>query len=336
MTTTEPIAFARGTDPLGRDVPLDHRGEVQLFGVPLVVESNAARVLELVEDLIGPVGPTRDPRAPMRMRVVLEPNRESATSATPVRWRVPDPDHELFTGPGMVASIDLAAGTGVMYVEERIVREDAGARFAHTVLNGPLQMLVTRRDRHPIHAAAIRAGTDDAALVLHGPSGAGKSTLCYVASRAGLDVLSDDSIRVERQPALRIWGGKRPGHVHLREDVLARLTEERERGPLRVRNTGHVKYVVSLPDGHAHRPQFAERGRVVLIDLERGTPGCERVSADEIVQTILSAPETTLDLYEAGRLPAAEALAAGGGWRLRLSNDPDDALPYLHAMLAQV
>jgi len=206
-------------------------------------------------------------------------------------------------------------------------------------------MLPTRRDRHPIHAAALRLG--DRALILHGRSGAGKSTLCYVASRHGMEVLADDAIRVQRTPSLRVWGGAgdrsrdsgNARHIHVRPDVRERYAELREHDALPLRNTGPLKYVVTLPSRETQsRTPFVSRVRVCVISSERcdGPTACAPVSEDEIVATILSAPESWSDFHPAGREPAVRAIARGGGWRLTLSNDPDAALPCLRAMLAEV
>jgi hypothetical protein len=354
MTTTRPLVerftFATGTDPLGRDVPIEHLRALDLYGVPLIIESNAELMLEIVEGLFGApqagsAGPSaiRDsaqtPERPMRFRIVVEPNRWGDASV-PIYWRYPDDDHALLVGPGLVTSLDLAAGTGAMFVEEQMVREGGRDYFAHAIAEGPILMLPTQRDRHPIHAAALRRG--DRGLILHGPSGAGKSTLCYVASRAGIDILADDAIRVQRVPTLRVWGGggagRRAGHIHVREDVRERFAELRENHGLGLRTTGVLKYVVSLPvvDAQTSHPPYVSRVRVCLLDRERGPMRCERVSANEIAQTIVSAPESRADRHEAGRRPAADAIATGGGWRLRLSNDPEEALPFLIDMLDQI
>ena len=339
--TKQPIVLPTEPDPFGRDVPLHHRRELRLFGLPLVVESNAEPAMEFVDYLFGAAdhaSPSDTPisRAPMRFRIVVEPSRTGG-GTPPTTWRMPDEDHVIFAGPGVLGSLDLAAASGVVFAEEWLMRHEGGSGFAHGMVQGPILTLATRRDRHPIHAAALRRG--DRALLLHGPSGAGKSTLAYLASRAGIDVLSDDAIRVQREPTLRVWGGgaRRSGHVHLCEDVHERFVEADARVAARVRTGAGVKYIIPVAAPSTApatpAPPFVHHVRVCLLERERGPVACHAVSADEIVHAILSAPEARSDLYEPGRRGAAEAIGARGGWRLRLSREPEEALPIVLDLL---
>ena len=360
MTATEfttAFDYATGTDPLGRDVAIDHVRRVTLFGVPLLIETNSAYVADLAADLFMPsaalleidesavdtdaasAGPP-----PMRFRIIVEPDRDGDPSATR-NWRYPDADHCLAFGAGAFASLDLVASSGALFVEERVVRERDGEALAYGLLHGMILMLPTRRDRHPVHAAALRVG--DRALILQGRSGAGKSTLCYLASRAGIEVLADDAIRIQRTPSLRVWGGAgnrsdalgNALHIHVRPDVRERYAELRDYDALALRNTGVLKYVVPIArQMQAARPPFVSRVRVCLIASERrsGPITCEPISEDEIVETILSAPESWSDYHPAGREPAVRAIAQGGGWRLTLSSDPEAALPFLRDMLSEI
>jgi serine kinase of HPr protein (carbohydrate metabolism regulator) len=52
-------------------------------------------------------------------------------------------------------------------------------------------------------------GTGGAALLLAGSAGSGKSTLAYAASKAGLEVFSDDAAYIQLEPR-RVWGVVRP------------------------------------------------------------------------------------------------------------------------------
>jgi hypothetical protein len=234
--------------------------------------------------------------------------------------------------------LDLDKGSGVVYVQEDVVVQGGSDDFAQSIVQGPILALATRRDRHPIHAAAIRRG--DRALILHGPSGAGKSTVAYLASRAGVDVLSDDAIRVQLQPALRVWGGGgRPnGHVHLCADVHHRFADLRDQPLLRVHNAaGAAKYVVRVSgERPAPAPAYVHRVGVCLIERGRGPVACHAATPEEIVCTIVGAREARSDLYEPGRLAAAQAIAARGGWRVQLSSDPEEALPIVLDLLDAV
>src|SRR5581483_10691648 len=127
MSTIDDLHFVRGSDSLGRDTPLPFRHEHQLFGLPLVIESNAERVIAWTRDLFEP-----DPSepvdaagtdAPLCLRVIIEPHRGSAWVASKVHWHLPDADHAVASGAGLDAFLDLANGRGTLYVDECVLRE---------------------------------------------------------------------------------------------------------------------------------------------------------------------------------------------------------------------
>jgi hypothetical protein len=337
--TSGAIPVAPPSDPLWSDVPLDHRIEVRVFGLPLAVESNFPLIGRLVEEALGPVAvqvAAGDPGGPadsatrVRLRVILEPTVTAHHHVEPTQWRMYDADHALLRAPGIVGWIDFTASQGVLYVEEFRVRD--GAEFRHAIIRGPALYLMNRRDRHPVHAAALRNG--DAALILVGSSGSGKSTLCYAASRAGVEVFSDDAVRVQHTPELRIWGS--PGHVNLLDDSCALFSELRQDDSARMMVNGKVKHVITVATGVPGAPAFVRRARVCILGRERGRVVRVPATAEEIVRRITGAPEAISDASPKERAPAAVALAARGGWTLTLSADPNEALPHLLEMLAEV
>ena len=326
-------AIARAADPLWLDVVLAHRVAVPVFGVQLAVESNYAGIGALVESAFGAVARTPGDELPpmpterVRLRVVVEPTVSAHTRLE--QWRQPDLDHVLGRGAGFGAWLDLPAGEGIMYVEEFRIAESVRAGGA--LIRGPALTLLNRRDRHPVHAAALRV--DDVALLLHGPSGAGKSTLAYAASRAGVAVLSDDAVRVQLSPELRVWGS--PGHVNLLEDARARFGELDGREFERVRANSGEKHVVPLA-GAGDRAPWVRRVRTCLLARARGPVARVSVSAQEVENAMLAAPECRSDMSPLQRSPAVRALAASGGWRLTLSADPGAAVPHVLAMLDEI
>jgi hypothetical protein len=337
LTTNDPIVFAPAPDILWREVSLDHRTEVSLFGVPITVESNSGYTIEIADELFG-----RDPSCdisrdggnthpPLRLRVIIEPTRTPFTEAEVVLSRVPGPNHVVLKARGVAGLVDLAAGECVLYVEEAYAR--ARNQFRTAIVRSPILTLVTRRDRHPVHAAGLRSPGDDSVLLLCGPSGTGKSTLCYAASRAGIEVFSDDAVRVQLTPELRVWGGGQPGRVHLLDDAVERFAVPITDGDVELRPNGKAKHVVSVPTAAAELPPYVRRARVCLLSRGRGPVTCEPVTSEEIARAILGAPEVHCDVHPEGRGPAVAALAAPGGWRLTLSDDADEALPFLLALL---
>ena len=322
--TTDRILFEPARDVLWRDVPIDHAVSLQVFGIGVRVESNSPTIIEWASALF----PATDQASRSRLRVIIEPTRTKIDAIDSSQWRVLDPDHALFRAPGMVGLLDLVGSSCVVYAEESYARFQS--QFLDAVLRAPILTLVTRHDRHPVHAAAVRCG--DAGLLLLGTSGMGKSTTCYVASRAGIDVLSDDAIRVQHSSELRVWGT--PGRIHLLEDVAARYAPPTMSDAVRITPNGKTKRAVTIPESAL--PPYVRRVRVVVLVRGVGPVMRTPLSADEIVSAIVNAPEAISDFHEVGRVPAARALAGSGGWRLTLSSDPEETIPHLKDLLAQV
>lgn len=188
-------------------------------------------------------------------------------------------------------------------------------RFLDEVVEPLLLFLIGHEDRTPIHASACMV--DGVAMILAGPTGAGKSCLAYAARRAGLPILSDDTLYVQLRPRLRVWGLPRPIHLYP-EDAA-----EEADAPLRWRN-GKRKRAIANPAEH---PVLAERA--VLCLLERGSAvGLE-------IREGVAAPflplEPGFDLLEAQSRQVYSALSARGHARLRLGTDPAEAIAALRA-----
>jgi hypothetical protein len=186
-----------------------------------------------------------------------------------------------------------------------------------------LLYLLARRDRTPLHASAFML--DGLAVVLAGSSGMGKSCLAHAAQRAGLRVLSDDTVHVQLTPALRVWGLPRPIHL-LPADAP-------DGGPaaLRWRN-GKLKRAVPVA---SDRPLAADRA--VLCLLKRG----EAVKLDILDERPPHWPalEPGFDLLPAQSQAACVALTARGHARLTLGADPATAIAALQlhgAALARI
>ena len=309
---------------------MTHDVTVALAGVALRVRSTSAAVADAfaarydAADASALGGPTCE------MAVTVTRDGPDPDDSLRVDWRFPDASHSVVAGPGFTAAADLDAGVATVSLHQRLV--DGHPLFRRTILEGIPLHLITRKDRHPVHAAAVRAG--DAVLLLHGPSGTGKSTLAYVAYRAGLDVLADDSSRVQLKPTLRVWGEGRTSYLHLLPRARDEFAELRTLEPGWLSAGGETKLSVKIQ--LRERDLFATRARVCL--LTRGAGGITRhvVDADAIRRALLGAPEVEADLAPAQRVRAADALSVNGGWRLNLTSNPMDAVPQLREMLAEL
>jgi energy-coupling factor transporter ATP-binding protein EcfA2 len=164
----------------------------------------------------------------------------------------------------------------------------------------------------------------DRAVVLAGSSGSGKSTLALAGSRAGLPVLSEETVFVQTAPSFCVWG--LPGAVHLLETDIANGVS----GKVRVRS-GRVKQ--AIPIGW-HRCMAED---AVLCMLERGEKvGIERFDPEEAVRMLTEGPEPGYDFYGSRAEEAIRAIANRGCWRLMLSRDPDAAIATVIAAFSDV
>lgn len=317
--------------PGDRTGVLEHVVELSVAGVAVRVESNSHDVVSAARLRYAAPGETQtDPAC--RLRVHVQRGTEASPDGMDVRWRFPDVDHALVSAAGLAAEIDLTGGDAVVCVDESFVRHRAV--FQRTVLEGILFTLLIRKDRHPVHAAALRAG--NAALLLHGPSGVGKSTLAYVAHRAGIDVLADDAARVQLEPEFRVWGdGTRP-RIHLGETARDEFVELRGHEAQRLSSDGMRKLAIELPSPGVPWSPFARAARVCLLARRGGAVAVRDASSEEIRDTLVHAPEAAFDLSPEQRQRVAAALAAAGGWHLSLSNHAEEAIPHLKRMLAEI
>jgi hypothetical protein len=206
-------------------------------------------------------------------------------------------------------------------------------RFRYKVLEAVVLSVVTYLDRQPVHASAIvRGGT---ALLIAGPSGTGKSTLSYAAARAGLSVLSEDTVFAQLEDGLRLWA--MPGYVNVPPDG-GRHFAELVNAPTEMLPTGKEKIRVSLSALEAAAPRpFIDRAGICFVERASGARvSVAPLTVHGIESAMLRQREPGFDLFHGSRAALARALAAGGAWRLTLGDHPDAALPVLRDLLDQV
>lgn len=287
-----------------------------LMGIPVTVTADDPALLHAaLAAYAGPAVPTGDREPPLRLHLFVATNIAAREDAA-IGVRVDGPCLAI-TGGGVSGRADAGRSEARCTVPPGLL--DDPQRLAAEVLDTLLLFLATRRGRVPVHASGIVIG--GTAAVLAGPSGTGKSTLALAAHRAGLPVLSDDTVYVQTDPRLRVWGLPRPIHVFPHD------APGDGAGAMRLRS-GRWKRAVPLPAA----PPPAERAALFL--LERG----ERVALhpadpDTAAGRMVALLEPGFDHFR-GELPGvARALAAGGAWRLTLSADPAEAVAIIRRTL---
>ncbi len=193
---------------------------------------------------------------------------------------------------------------------------DDPAALAAEAIDTLLLFLLARSGRTPVHAAGVLFG--DTVAMLSGASGAGKSTLALAAVARGLPILSDDTLYVQIDPCLRVWGFARPIHVFA-QDAPEGVFATRLRG-------GKLKNAIPVSAGATISPVA---DAAVLILLDKGP----RLSLDRIDTATaierLTRLEPGFDLLRAESAAAIRALAEPGAWQLTLTDDPGEAIDFL-------
>ncbi|MCH7474612.1 MAG: hypothetical protein IIA27_08050 [Gemmatimonadetes bacterium] len=338
MNLEHKVEFDPPGNALFRDAELAFRVELPVIGIPVRFESNSRQVIDVVNASFGvwkqlERHPELIAAERARVRLFVHEGQEDAAPHAKVAYRCPDPDRLLFATHGSFGVAEADRLEAYAFVTPDLVADTA--HFQYSVLEALTLMLVTGRDRHPIHAATVaRAG---AAILLVGPTSTGKSTLAYAAALRGLTVLGEDVAYVQLEPDFRVWA--LPGRLHLPPDAPRHFPQLAGRVPTLQAN-GKEKIAVEVPTEGSdavtptNTPIPAVSSAVVCL-LSRGARSAEteRVEASEIRSALLDDLEPGFDRHPATVGLAAEALAGGGGWRLHMSNDPHESIPLIQRML---
>lgn len=170
---------------------------------------------ELVPDVSGMGGPDADDLVIIRGLLPALP---------PVDWYhrwgdEGEPDWLRFGQAGADYLLEFPGLVRFLVTDEmRTLRVESGpgipdVTVRHLMLNQVLPLVLSRRGRLVLHAAAI--AVRDAVMGLVGPTGSGKSTLVAACGRLGAAVVADDSLVLHRRgdgwvvvpsyPAVRLW-----------------------------------------------------------------------------------------------------------------------------------
>jgi hypothetical protein len=326
--TRGPVAFTSVQDPLLRNPDLAHVVELPVLGLLTRFETNSEDVAAMVREdfaawqpamsLVAPEEP------PLTVRIIVHGTSESIDGSSALETRSTADGRLIIHSAASVAIADPMRRESLAYVTADLVAQEQ--LFRERVLNAATFALLAAFDRHPVHAAGICH--EGHALLLAGPGGSGKSTLACLAHLHGLNVMSDDLVWVQSEPTLRVWASTHT--AHLRPDSLHKLAMTDMHPVVRHRDG---KRRISLAEaGQREAVLTAEVARVCL--LVPGTHAAlEPVGATVLEAALADQLEPGFDRFPQRSRAVLRRLAAPGGWRLTLSREPLDALPFLEQML---
>jgi hypothetical protein len=319
------VDFLPTPDPLLRAPRLDYSITLPVLGISTRFGTNSRYVLDVIGESLGTWRSVEvDGLRELVVTIVVHGGSERATGRSTVRHLCPDATRVIVHSAGSVGVSDPDRRSSVAYVTSALAADRD--HFRTEVLEALTLALISHFDRHPVHAAALMR--DDRAVLLAGATGAGKSTLAYLAHTAGIDVLSDDRVWVQREPRLRVWGW--PGRVRLLPSA-AFVFPELARSTHSLPEPNEGKLAIALP---ARSCRFvADRAEVCV--LGSGTAASlERLEAPELLEALGGLLAAGFDRFPERHEAVLQELTAPGGWRLTLSPDPHEALPLLEDLLS--
>ena len=318
---------------------------IPVLGLPVTIETAESRLARCFAEQYGSWSDACLPRQPgargVRLRCALLPQGRhgcegvgAVSMGTPLRIRVWK-DRLALRGNGARGAAWSRAAVARCELAEGWL--DQPARTRSEVLDTLLLFVLTRQDRVPLHAAGLACG--DVAAVLAGPAGSGKSTLALHGVRAGLQLLSEDTVYIQARPG-RVWGW--PGGIHVAPAQLALLGGIGASGE-RVRN-GKRKAVIE--PSHATRLDsrttgaapalYRHRSALFLLERGRGPASLTVVDRAEAMAALSASIEPGFASFRA-QLPAAvRAVASEGCWRLSLSADSAAAVALVRHTIAAI
>jgi hypothetical protein len=320
-------------DPLLREPSLSFTVTLPVLGIATRFETNSRTVLGLVVESFGAWRAFQSVEAPragadnVTVRIIVSDGDEGTFDGAhaPVRHLSPDDGRFIVQSPGSVAVSDPARRGAVAYVSRALVAD--AAHFRAELLEAVTLALLCELDRHPVHAAAV--ARDGRAVLLAAPSGTGKSSLAYACHAAGFDLLGEDRVWVQLEPATRIWGAG--GGVRLLVESAARLALALPASPTDERQ-GRAKVRIESAPGLPAPPGLARDFTVCVLSREGGSASIEPLAPDALARALGAQLAAGFDRFPRRWPAVAAALSARGGWKLSLSDDPRDAVPFVREL----
>ena len=279
----------------------------EIFGMAVHFESNCTAVIECARVLTRSYRGGCVEAGAGELRVLVTVEDDAPGVITPLRYVDAGDGRLLLHSSAVAGVVEPLRRESVAWVSTSIV-QDEGV-FTSQVLEALALALIACFDRHPVHASTVEhAGR---AFLLAGRSGAGKSTLAWMAHEAGFNVLTDDRTWVQLTPSLKVWGG--PAIVRLADGTAAKHA---------LALNAHAGNAVS----HAHDASVCILGR-------GARPALHRISQAEALAHLQAQLAPGFDRFPNRHDQVMHALTTSGAWMLTLTSNPQDALPFLRAML---
>ncbi|HET9223259.1 MAG TPA: hypothetical protein VFO07_12185 [Roseiflexaceae bacterium] len=250
---------------------------------------------------------------------------ETVTRSTPFIMRFHS-DCFLGTDGANLLTAQLDRGFALGFVTPELVADES--RLRYHALELLALALVSRRDRVPVHAGAIvRRGR---AVLLAGRSTAGKSTLCYACLREDFQLLTEDVVYVSLRHGLRLWGV--PWQIHLLPDAVRHFGELVDI-PSVLQANGKRKLTVEIAAfGMDRARRHVERAAVCVVERASGAASAlEPIEPCAAIEVLSGDLESGFDLH-GETIACAEALVAGGAYRLRVGSDLAGAVALLREL----
>ena len=261
-------------DPFLRYTRMTQHAVLNVLGVPVRFESNAAWLLRLAEEAYGGL-PACEPTSNGHLLVRLLANDDATASVThaPVPNVYADEHvvNAIFTASD-AAVCALAAGSALVMVSPTM------RAFPYHVRYEMIEFACYRLASHHLHAVGLHAACvviNNRAWLIFGESGAGKSTLTFACMRHGWDLIAEDSAfvlpRDSNNDAMEVRGV--PTFMHLLDDTLRFFPNVQMKSHLITRRSGAAKHEIDVR-ATFKRPMrvSAPLAGVIFLEARRDSP----------------------------------------------------------------
>jgi len=217
---SSPIAFRQSVypDPLHRGITLEFRERFFPLGTSVEVQSNQEVVLEAARLSFSRYGrPPQTDHAQFLIQLCVDPERHDREPRSIPSYRALSQLFHIGYSNASFAIADLAMGCAVGFVSPEVVSDTSF--FQYVFLECLFHVMVVHWSHTPVHCSSVALNGRGALIC--GPSGAGKTTLAYACAKAGMQIISDDVVHLQIDPACRkltLWGN--PWTLRLLPDAV--------------------------------------------------------------------------------------------------------------------